>query len=230
MRRRLVIAGAIGVVAVLAAAGGIVLLASHRAPGAFALSSPAPATAAPMAGNWKVGGASVAGYRAREKFINQPATTEAVARTSSVSGGLRIKTEGGTYVATSIDIKVDLASLASQDSYATYQAYQRDFFVRRIYLETASYPNAEFKADAARVPLGLAPGPVDLEVPGTLSAHGVTKKVTAKLRVQATGDQLEVVGDMNIDMRDFNVDPPDIAFTKAEAGVVIEYHLFLLRV
>ena len=229
MRGRLAIGGAIGVVAVCAATGGVVLLASHHAPGAFALSSPTPGTAAPLAGSWKVGGASEAGYRAREKFINQPSTTEAVARTSSVSGGLRIKTEGGAYVATSIDIKVDLGSLASQDRYATYQAFQRDFFVRRIYLETGAYPNAEFKADTARVSLDLAPGPVDLDVPGTLSAHGVTKKVTAKLRVQVTGDELEVVGNMNIDMRDFNVDPPDIAFTKAEPGVAIEYHLFLLR-
>jgi len=53
--------------------------------------------------------------------------------------------------------------------------------------------------------------------------------VTAELRVQVTGDQLEVVGSMNIDMRDFNVDPPDISFTKAESGVIIEYHLFLSR-
>jgi polyisoprenoid-binding protein YceI len=230
VRRRLAIAGAIGVVAAGAVTGGIVLLASHHAPGAFALSSPASVTAAPLVGNWKVGSGSEAGYRAREKFINQPSTTEAVARTSSVSGGLRIKTEGGSYVATSIDIKVDLGSLVSQDRYATYQAFQRDFFVRRIYLETGSYPIAEFRADSARVAQDLAPGPVDLEVPGTLSAHGVTKKVMAKLQVQATGDQLEVVGSINIDMRDFNVDPPDIAFTKAEAGVVIEYHLFLLRV
>ena len=229
MRRWLAIAGAVGVVAAGAATGGIVLLASHRAPGAFALSSPAPASAAPLVGTWKVGGPSTAGYRARERFINQPSTTEAVARTSRVSGGLRIKTEGGSYVATSIDVKVDLGSLVSQDRYATYQAFQRDFFVSRIYLETSAYPIAEFKADSARVALDLAPGPVDLEVTGTLSAHGVTKRVTAELRVQVTGDQLEVVGSMNIDMRDFNVDPPDISFTKAESGVVIEYHLFLSR-
>lgn len=230
MRRRLAIAVAIGVVAAGAATGGIVLLANHHAPGTFALSSPAPTTAAPLVGTWKVGSPSEAGYRAREKFINQPSTTEAVARTSSVSGGLRIKTEGGSYVATSIDVKVDLGSLVSQDRYATYQAFQRDFFVRRIYLETSTYPVAEFKADSATVLQDLTPGPVDLEVPGTLSAHGVTKKVTAKLRVQVTGDELEVVGSINIDMRDFKVDPPDISFTKAEPGVVIEYHLFLSRV
>jgi polyisoprenoid-binding protein YceI len=230
VRRWLAIAGAVGVVAAGAATGGIVLLASHHAPGAFTLSSPAPASAAPLVGAWKVGGPSEAGYRAREKFINQPSTTEAVARTSRVSGGLRIKTEGGSYVATSIDVKVDLGSLVSQDRYATYQAFQRDFFVSRIYLDTSAYPIAEFKADSARVALDLAPGPVDLEVPGTMSAHGVTKKVTAELRVQVTGDELEVVGSMNIDMRDFNVDPPDISFTKAESAVVIEYHLFLSRV
>jgi polyisoprenoid-binding protein YceI len=229
VRRRLAIAGAVGVLAACAATGGIVLLASHHAPGAFALSSPAPATAAPLVGTWKVGSPSEAGYRAREKFINQPSTTEAVARTSRVSGGLRINTEDGSYVATSIDIKVDLGSLVSQDTYATYQAYQRDFFVRTIYLDTSAYPIAEFKAANARVSQDLAPGPVDLEVSGTLSAHGATKSVTAKLRVQMTGNELEVVGSMNIDMRDFNVEVPDISFTKAEPALIIEYHLFLSR-
>jgi hypothetical protein len=45
-----------------------------------------------------------------------------------------------------------------------------------------------------------------------------------------TGEQLEIVRSMNIDMRDFSVNPPDISFTKAESGVVIEYHRFLVRV
>ena len=229
--RRWAIVGAV-VVVVLTAGGGaaLLVLASHHAPGGFALASPtANGSAAALAGAWKVAAGSEAGYRAREKFINQAAPTEAVARTSKVTGKLTIQARGSTYVATSADLKVDLVSLVSQDRYAQFQTYQRDFFVRSIYLQTATYPTAEFKADTVQVPVDAVPGPVQVEVPGRLSAHGVTKAVTAEVQAQLSGAQIEVVGTINIDMRDFGIDPPDISFTKAEPGLVVEYHLFLSR-
>jgi hypothetical protein len=40
---------------------------------------------------------------------------------------------------------------------------------------------------------------------------------------------VEVAGSISIDMRDFNVSVPDISFTRAEPGVVIEYRLLLAR-
>src|SRR6202165_2345350 len=81
---------------VLAGAGlTYFLLGSHKAPSAFALAaSPASGSTAPLAGSWKVAAGSQVGYRAREQFINQPAPTEAVARTSNVAGGMRIAVAG----------------------------------------------------------------------------------------------------------------------------------------
>ena len=49
------------------------------------------------------------------------------------------------------------------------------------------------------------------------------------VKVQLSSDQLQVVGSINVDRRDFNVSPPDISFTKAEPGVVTEYSLLLVR-
>ena len=229
MRRRLVIAGIAVVVLLLAAAGGLTyLLSSHHAPGAFALSSPAASGASGgLAGSWKITKGSEVGYRVKEKFINQPSTTEAVARTEQVTGGLSVQLAGGSYVATSIDFKADLSTLVSQDKYATYQVYQRDFFIRRIYLQTDLYPNAEFRSTSVSVASSLVPGPAKLDVTGMLTVHGVTKSVTTSLQVQLTGQVIEVVGSISVDMHDFNVDPPDISFTKAESGVLIEYHLLL---
>ena len=216
---------------VVVVAAGALLLGSHHSPAPLALSSPAAAgTPSGLAGKWTVAGGSEAGYRVREQFVNQPAPTEAVARTTKVSGGLQVQGGGGSALtASGLHFTVDLSALQSQDRYATFQTYQRDFFIRSIYLETDQYPNADFKADSVTLPEGIASSPVSISVTGTLTVHGATKPVTTQLQVQLNGAQLEVAGSMTVDMRDFNIMPPDISFTKAEPGVVIEYHLLLVH-
>jgi polyisoprenoid-binding protein YceI len=217
-------------VAIAGAGVSYLLLHSHKAPSAFALTaSPTTGSAAALEGSWKAVAGSEVGYRAREQFINQQSPTEAVARTSKVAGGMRISATGSTYRVTSIDFTADLASLVSQDKYANFQTYQRDFFVRSIYLQTDLYPKAEFKGSAIDVPANLAPGPATVPAAGTLTVHGVSKSVTTSLQAQLSGANLEVVGSISVDMRDYSVSPPDISFTKAEPGVVIEYHLILAR-
>ena len=230
MRRGVVVAVAAGV-GLLALGGGAaaLLLGSHHAPLPLALSSPAAgASQSDLVGTWKVAAGSQAGYRVKERFINQPTTTEAVARTDKVTGTFVVATSGGGLVATHVHITVDLASLVSQDKYATYQAFQRDFFVRTIYLQTSLYPTADFTADSVPVPSGTT-GPVSLSVNGKLNVHGTTHAVVAQLQAQPAGAQVEVAGSIQVDMRDFAIEPPDISFTTAEPQVVIEYHLLLAR-
>jgi polyisoprenoid-binding protein YceI len=231
MQRGLV-AGVVAVV-LLAAIGvaGALLLGSHHAPAPLALSSPAAAkTEGSLAGTWTVASGSEAGYRVREQLVNQPSPTEAVARTTKVSGGLHVQSAGGTALkASGLHFTADLSALQSQDRYATFQAYQRDFFIRSIYLETDQYPNADFKADSVTMPAGITSGPVSISVAGKLTVHGVTKEVTTMLQVQLNGAELEAAGSITVDMRDFNIMPPDISFTKAEPAVVIEYHLLLVH-
>src|SRR5215470_3189033 len=172
-RRRVAILGAGAVVLVLVAAGVAAYLAgSHHAPSRFALSTPQPTGShSGLSGMWVIARGSEGGYRVREQFINQPGPTEAVARTPQVSGAMQVKLVGTSYWATAIDFVADPSTLVSQDQYATFQAYQRDFFVRTIYLQTNLYPKAEFRADNVEVALDQAPGPVTLDVPGRLSVH-----------------------------------------------------------
>jgi polyisoprenoid-binding protein YceI len=196
----------------------------------LALGSPTPAaTPGGAGGTWKVADGSEAGYRVREKLVNQSSTTEAVARTTKISGGLVLDTSGGTLTATALHFTADLSALVSQDRYAVFQTYQRDFFIRTVYLMTDQFPDADFTADKVTVPAGISSGPVSFTVTGNLTVHGETKPVTTLVRIQLTGDQVEVAGSINIDMRDFNISVPDISFTKAEPGVVIEYRLLLTR-
>ncbi|HKV88703.1 MAG TPA: YceI family protein [Candidatus Dormibacteraeota bacterium] len=230
MRRGLIVGGAAVALVVAIGGAGAMLIGSHQSPPRLALGSPTPAgSASDLVGRWKVGSGSEAGYRVREQFINQPAPTEAVARTSHVAGGLNVVAAAGALRVTNVQVTVDLASLQSQDRYATYQVYQRDFFIRTIYLETNQYPAAEFKAGSVSLPSGPLSGTITLSVSGKLTVHGVSRDVTTKLQVQRSGAGLEVVGSIDVDMRDYGVEVPSIAFTKAEPGVVIEYHLLLVR-
>ena len=213
-------------------AGGTaaLLLRSHQSPSAFALSTPSPASSGGgLGGKWVVGTGSEAGYRVREKFINQPASTEAVARTTKVSGSLQVRAAGSVLTVTSMDFGADLTQLVSQDKYATFQAFQRDSFIRSIYLQTDLYPKAEFRADSAQLPGDLTAGPLTLDVTGRLALHGETRPATAHVQVQLNGSSVEVVGSITVDMRDYNISVPDISFTKAEPTAVIEYHLIFVR-
>jgi len=230
MRRGRVVGG-VAVVAVLAIGGAFaLLLGSHHAPGRLGLSSPAASRpASSLTGEWKVGSGSEAGYRVREQFINQPGPTEAVARTSKISGGLRVQASGSTLQASGVHFTADLAALQSQDKYANYQVYQRDFFIRTIYLQTDQFPKADFTASPVSIPPGIESGPVSITVSGRLTVHGVTKSVMTILQAQGTANGIEIAGSINTDMRDFGVDVPSISFTQAEPGVVIEYHLVLVH-
>ena len=205
------------------------LLSRHNAPPQLALSnSTASGATSPLAGKWTVGPGSQAGYRAKEQFINQPSETEAVARTSKVTGSMVVSVAGGTVKISHMKFTVDLASLVSQDKYATYQVYQRDFFVRSIYLQTSQFPTAVFTSDGVSFPLPSS-GPASVDVAGKLTVHGVTKNVTAHVQAQAAGTQAEVAGSIAVDMRDFAIAPPDISFTHAEPLVTIEYDLKLVH-
>lgn len=229
--KRRILPGAAALVAILALVllAARLILGSHQAPSEFALSSPHPAgSASALAGRWTVGPGSQVGYRAKEKFINQPSETEAVARTSNINGSLVVSVEGATVKVSQMKFSVDLASLTSQDKYANYQVYQRDFFVRKIYLQTDTFPTATFAADPMSFTLP-AGAPVTVDVSGRLTVHGVTKAATAHLEATGGGGQAEIAGSIRVDMRDFAIDPPDISFTRAEPQVTIEFDLKLVH-
>jgi polyisoprenoid-binding protein YceI len=140
-----------------------------------------------------------------------------------------VQGSGSALQAASLHFTADLTALQSQDKYANYQVYQRDFFIRTIYLQTDRYPNADFTSATVNIPPGIESGPITVMAAGSLTVHGVTKAVTTQLQAQRNASGIEVAGSMSVDMRDFGVEVPSISFTKAEPGVVIEYHLQLVR-
>ncbi len=236
--------GAIGVLAVvvvvaLGAIGAYLYFFSglRSAPKPLALASPqasaAPSTAASpsgtLAGTWSIGQGSLVGYRVREQFVGQSSPHEAVARTSSVSGGLAVQQSSGALQASNINFTAQLSGLQSVDQVAGYNVSQRDRFVSRS-LDVQQFPDATFKAASVSLPAGAGDGQeVSLTVPGQLTIHGVTKDATATVKARLNGSQLDVAGSTPATMTDFGITPPQVPFTTSESKITIEFNLVLTR-
>ncbi|MDQ6743058.1 MAG: YceI family protein [Candidatus Dormibacteraeota bacterium] len=236
--------GAIGVLAVvvvvaLGAIGAYLYFFSglRSAPKPLALASPqasaAPSTAASpsgtLAGTWSIGQGSLVGYRVREQFVGQSSPHEAVARTSSVSGGLAVQQSSSALQATNINFTAQLSGLQSVDQVAGYNVSQRDRFVSRS-LDVQQFPDATFKAASVSLPAGAGAGQdITLAVPGQLTIHGVTKDATATVKARVNGSQLDLAGSTPATMTDFGITPPQVPFTTSESKVTIEFNLVLTK-
>jgi len=236
--------GAIGILAVVVvvavgAIGAYLYFFSglRSAPRPLALASPtasaSPSAAAgqsgALAGTWSVGQGSLAGYRVREQFVGQSSPHEAVARTSTVSGGLTVQQSSGALQASNINFTAQLSGLQSVDQVAGYNVSQRDRFVSRS-LDVQQFPDATFKAASVSLPATAANGQdVNLTVPGQLTIHGVTKDATATVKARVNGSQLDLAGSMPATMTDFGITPPQVPFTTSESRVTIEFNLVLTK-
>jgi polyisoprenoid-binding protein YceI len=187
-----------------------------------------PTSSASLTGSWTVTSGSVAGYRIKELFVGQVSKHEAVARTSTVTGGLTASGDANGYSVSALTFTADLSSLHSVDSVAGRDVTQRDGVVNRQ-LDVQQFPTASFTATTASVPPAITSGPVDVTVTGKLTIHGVTKDVTIKARAQLVGGKAEIAGSVSITMTDYGVSPPQVPFVTVDPTLLIEFDIFLTR-
>src|SRR3982074_3170991 len=121
-----------------------------------------------LAGTWSVTTGSVAGYRVKELFVGQTSKHEAVARTSTVSGGLTVSGDSTAYLVSDVAITVGLADLQSKDQVAGRDVSQRDSVVSRQ-LDVQQFPTASFTVVSASVPAGVTTGQVSVTASGMLT-------------------------------------------------------------
>lgn len=241
MKRPLVIAGVAAIAVIALAAGGVYVyffsglrsspaqLGLSTSPAATATPSSSPtASASGLAGRWTVTIGSLAGYRVKELFVGESAKHEAVARSSSLSGGVLVSGDEGGYQVSSITITVSLADLHSVDSVAGRNVTQRDSVVSRQ-LEMARFPTATFTASSVSIPATQTSQQVTVSIPGQLTIHGVTKDVTVSAKAQLMGDKIEIAGSMASNMSDFQVSPPQAPFVTVDPQITIEFDIFLAR-
>jgi len=176
-------------------------------------------------GAWNASPESVVGYRVREKLGGLPASSDAVGRTSAVTGTVTLKREGDAVTASDARFTADLTQLRSDEN-------RRDNRIRTVGLQTAQFPSATFVSAAPiSVPANAVAGEVaTVQASGDLTIHGVTKKVTIPLEVKANGSQVEVSGSLTFPWADFGMTAPNVGgIVTVESDPTLEFKILLTR-
>ncbi len=234
--RRTLIAAVVAGGLTLAVAGvGILYFAvfAGSSPQKLSLSSPTPSTSGstassgstPGAGTWTVTSGSQAGYRVREQLASLPAPSDAVGRTSAVTGTLTLAQSASGYTVTVAAFTVDVSKLSSDQA-------RRDQRIHSQGLESDRYPTATFQlATPIALPAEAASGQtIHVSATGALTLHGVTKTVTIPIDAQLTGSQIELVGSITFLFSQFGMTPPSIGgFVSVQDNAAMEIQLMLAR-
>ncbi len=230
LRRRTWIIVAAVVVPLLAVGGFVTWFATKDdGPAEFALDGGVTfeaVSARDLAGEWEVAEGSEAGYRIKEKLAWLAFESEAVGRTSAVTGKATIAESGDELVVTDVALVADLTKIDSTDA-------RRDRYMKTMGLETDTFPEATFSADGpVTIPAEATEGEtVTVDVPGKLTIHGVTNEATIPLSARLNDGQIEVVGSYELTLDDYEI--PELLFAQAidiaDQGT-LELHLFLSKV
>jgi polyisoprenoid-binding protein YceI len=234
-RRTLIAALVAGGLLVGAAGVGIVYFAvfAGTSPQKLALSSPAPSTSASAAnpastagaGTWSVTSGSHAGYRVREQLASLPAPSDAVGRTSAVTGTLTLAQSASGYSVTAASVTVDVSKLTSDQS-------RRDQRIHSQGLQSDRYPTATFKLTSPiALPTDATSGQtIHVSAIGDLTIHGVTKSVTVAIDARLTGSKIELVGAITFPFSQFGMTPPSIGgFVRVQDNATMEFQLLLAQ-
>lgn len=231
-----VLATLAGIIAVGAAGVLFVyfILFSHSAPAPLGLTSPpavaassaSPAlTASDIPGAWIVASRSVAGYRVREQLAFVQAPSDAVGRTSEITGTVTIAGSATALSVSAASFTVNVQSLTSDQQ-------MRDSRLQAIGLESSLYPKATFVLSSpVTLPATAASGvPIHVSLTGALTIHGTTRTETIPVEARISGSQIEVVGSTTFPWGDFNMQAPNIGgFVTVDSTATMEFDLFLKR-
>jgi polyisoprenoid-binding protein YceI len=228
-RTKWLAAGVVVVVALLASGGYTYFaLQSSGAPAVVSLGSLSPAaivsgaTSSGTSGTWTVDGSqSFVGYRVREKLAFLPAPSDAVSRTSAVTGTMTV---AGTSV-TAVSISADLTQLKSDES-------RRDARMADSGLETNLFPTATFTLTS---PITFAQKPtqgktVKASATGDFTLHGVTKRITILMQARWQGNTIEVVTSFPVQFSDYSITPPNFGgFVSVQDNGTVEMKLIFTK-
>jgi polyisoprenoid-binding protein YceI len=192
----------------------VLALPSAAAPSADPSNEPAatgatastePGTATGVAGEWQVAADSVAGYRVREQLANLPAESDAVGRTSDVTGSITVEENGDGARLTAGTLSVDTTTITSDEG-------RRDNRLRSEGLQTDQFPTATFVVtQPVDVPAAaLAGTATDITLVGDLTLHGVSKAVEIPAQAQLIDGRIQVAGSVTFALADFDITAPNV--------------------
>ena len=173
--------------------------------GAATTESSTPAVDGALAGTWTVTADSQAGYRVRERLANLDAESDAVGRTSDVTGTITVAETADGAQLTAGEIGIDTSTITSDED-------RRDNRLRSEGLQTDQFPTATFVlTQPVDVPAAAGAGtPTDVTLVGDLTLHGVTKSVEIPAQAQLTDGQIQVAGSLTFALADFEITAPNV--------------------
>ena len=156
-------------------------------------------------GTWTISDGSEAGYRVREQLANLPAESDAVGRTSDVTGSITVAAAGDGAQVTDGSFEVDTTTIASDEG-------RRDNRLRSEGLQTDAFPTATFTlTQPVDVPATAVAGTAtDVTLVGDLTLHGVTKSVEIPAQAVLANGQIQVAGSLSFPLSDFQITAPNV--------------------
>ena len=181
--------------------------ASSAAPSdaSGASAEPTTSTSGDIAGTWVVAGDSQAGYRVRERLASLAAESDAVGRTSDVTGSITLERSGSTTTLTAGTLTVDTTTIVSDED-------RRDNRLRTEGLQTDTYQTASFTLTGpVEIPASALEGTAtDLTLVGDLELHGVTRSVSIPAQARLVDGTIQVAGSITFLLLDFEIEPPNV--------------------
>lgn len=167
---------------------------------------------------------SSAQYRVREQLASVSLPSDAIGKTSAISGQIVGKPDG-TIDSSQSKFVVDLRTLQSDRS-------QRDGFLRRNTLQSDQYPNAVFVPTSQTglpVPVPTS-GQATFKLMGDLTIRNVTKQVTWDVTCQGQGNEGTCHGSTTFPFEYFNLDQPRVPVVlSVEDHITLEFDLTLQK-
>jgi polyisoprenoid-binding protein YceI len=178
-----------------------------------------------LGGNWTIATGSVAGYRVREKLGFLPAESDAVGRTSEITGHAALTKRGQVVTIRSASINVAVNTLKSDRA-------MRDQHIQTIGLQSAEYPTATFvmSAPTSLPSTALKGDVVRVPVSGVFNIHGTSRHWTVPLEMRLSNTTIQAVGSLSFPWSEFNMTAPSVAgFVNVTNKVTLEFDLHLKR-
>jgi len=188
------------------AAAGSGATAAASGGASLAPAASAALDSASIPGTWTIAADSVVGYRVRERLASLTADSDAVGRTSSITGTATIAASSGVLSLTAAAFSVDMTSLRSDRS-------MRDNRLRNDGIQTEQFPTSTFTlSQPVALPTTAVTGAqFAVTLHGDLTLHGVTKTIDIQARAQLSGNVIQVAGSYTFRFADYQINAPNIA-------------------
>jgi polyisoprenoid-binding protein YceI len=149
---------------------------------------------------------SEAAYQVQEEFFNRPVNiVNPIGRTQAIEGEFQLTISGNQVQLADNQFTVDLRTLASDEA-------RRDNRIRNEWLESNTYPWAEFKATSIEnFPANATEGQdVSFKITGDMTIREITKPQTFDVTARLDGNTFTGTATSYVLMRDYGFEPPSI--------------------